>query len=135
MGAAEVLFRPELLDMDVPGIHEQVFSAINAADIDLREDFYRHIVLSGGTSMLAGFPSRLEKDVTDLYVERVLKGNRKQLKKSKVKIKIEDPPRRKNIVFMGGSVLANLMKDVDDQFWISRGQWEEHGANLLKRKK
>jgi len=133
--AAEVLFRPELLDMDIPGIHEQVFSAINAADIDLREDFYRHIVLSGGTSMLAGFPSRLEKDVTDLYVERILKGNRKALKKSKIKIKIEDPPRRKNIVFMGGSVLANLMKDVDDQFWYSKEDWDEMGPSILNRKK
>ena len=87
------MFRPELLGMDVVGVAEAVFSAINAADIDLREEFYRHIVLSGGTSMLAGFPSRLEKDVTDIYVERILKGDRGRLKKSKVKIKIEDPPR------------------------------------------
>merc|ERR1719486_1627147 len=107
--------------MDVPGVAQCVFSAINSADIDLRADFYRHIVLSGGTSMLAGFPSRLESEVTNLYVENVLNGDRARLKKSKIKIKIEDPPRRKNIVFMGGSVLANLMKDVDgDEFWYQK---------------
>lgn len=131
--AAEVLFNPGLLDMDVPGIHEMVYNAVNSAEIDLRADFYRHIVLSGGTSMLAGFPSRLEKNITDLYVERTLRGDRGRLKTSKVKIKIEDPPRRKNIVFMGGSVLANLMKDITDEFWISKEQWEEHGASLLSR--
>jgi len=131
--AAEVLFNPGLLDMDVPGIHEMVFRAIDEASIDLKADFYRHIVLSGGTSMLAGFPSRLEKNVTDLYVENTLNGDRARLKTSKVKIKIEDPPRRKNIVFMGGSVLANLMKDVVGEFWIGKDQWDEMGPSIVKR--
>merc|ERR1719483_69911 len=132
--AAEILFRPELLGMDCQGVHQAVFNAINSADIDLRPEFYKHIVLSGGTSMLAGFPSRLEKDVTDLYVENVLAGDRSRLKNnSKVKIKIEDPPRRKNIVFMGGSVLANLMKDVTEEFWYKRSDWEEMGPSILNR--
>jgi len=131
--APEILFDPGLVSQDVPGIAESVFSSINSADIDLRAQFYNHIVLSGGTSMLAGFPSRLEKEVTDLYVERTLKGDRARLKKSKVKIKIEDPPRRKNIVFMGGSVLANLMKDVTDEFWYSKAQWDEEGPSMIKR--
>jgi len=129
--APEVLFRPDLASMDVPGVAECVFSAINSADIDLRADFYRHIVLSGGTSMLAGFPSRLEQEVTNLYVERVLNGDRARLKKAKIKIKIEDPPRRKNIVFMGGSVLANLMKDVEEDFWYRKTDYDECGAKAL----
>lgn len=29
----------------------------------------------------------------------------------KFKIKVEDPPRRKHMVFSGGSVLADIMKD------------------------
>lgn len=29
----------------------------------------------------------------------------------KIKIKVEDPPRRKHMVFSGGSVLADIMKD------------------------
>jgi len=133
--AAEVLFNPALLDMDTVGIHEMVFQAIDQASIDLKATFYRHIVLSGGTSMLAGFPSRLEKNVTDLYVQHTLDGDRARLKNSKVKIRIEDPPRRKNIVFMGGSVLANLMKDVTGEFWISKEDWDEHGKGILKRNK
>merc|ERR1712156_101243 len=132
--AAEVLFNPGLLDLDVPGIHEMIFKSIDEASIDLKAVFYRHIVLSGGTSMLAGFPSRLEKNVTELYVQNTLAGDRARLKTSKVKIKIEDPPRRKNIVFMGGSVLANLMKDVVDEFWISKADWDEQGPSVLNRK-
>ena len=38
----------------------------------------------------------------------VYKGNAERFKK--FKIKIEDPPRRKHMVFLGGSVLADIMK-------------------------
>eukprot|EP00494_Astrolonche_serrata_P030491 UN30759 len=104
--APEILFRPDLCGKEVKGVAEMVFDSINAASMDLRADLYKHIVLSGGTSMLAGYPSRLEKDITDIYVNKILAGDRNRLKTSKAKIKIEDPPRRKNIVFLGGSVLA-----------------------------
>eukprot|EP00961_Rhodomonas_salina_P254945 3445653-Rhodomonas_salina.2 len=30
---------------------------------------------------------------------------------------IEDPPRRKHMVFLGGAVLADIMKD-KDEFWV-----------------
>jgi len=134
--APEILFRPDLYGREDKGVAEMVFDSINAASLDLRSDLYKHIVLSGGTSMLAGYPSRLEKDLTDIYVKKILSGDRSRLKTSKAKIKIEDPPRRKNIVFLGGSVLANLMKDVDDgQFWLSREDWEETGESLIKRRK
>lgn len=40
---------------------ELVFHVINTADMDLRPEFYKHIVLSGGSTMYPGLPSRLEK--------------------------------------------------------------------------
>lgn len=40
-----------------------------------RSDFYKHIVLSGGTTMYPGLPSRLEREIKQLYLERVLKGD------------------------------------------------------------
>lgn len=43
------------------------------------------------------------------YLRDVLKGDKERMKK--FKIKIEDPPRRKHLVFGGGSVLADIMKD------------------------
>ena len=45
-----------------------VFDMIQEADIDCRPDYYKHIVLSGGSSMYPGLPSRLEKEITDSYV-------------------------------------------------------------------
>lgn len=41
----------------------------------LRAEFYKHIVLSGGSTMYPGLPSRLERELKQLYLERVLKGD------------------------------------------------------------
>jgi hypothetical protein len=59
--------------------------------------------------MYPGLPSRLEKELRALYLKNVLKGDKTRL--SKFKLRIEDPPRRKHMVFLGGSVLADIMKD------------------------
>ena len=45
--------------------------------------------------MYPGLPSRLEREIKQLYLERVLKGDTDRL--SKFKIRIEDPPRRKDM--------------------------------------
>ena len=50
----------------------------------------------------------------------------------KFKIKIEDPPRRKHMVFLGGATLADIMKNRDD-FWISREEWFEQGVRSLDK--
>ena len=50
----------------------------------------------------------------------------------KFKIKIEDPPRRKHMVFLGGAVLADIMKN-REEFWISREEWFEQGEHALAK--
>merc|ERR1712093_309592 len=109
--APEALFEPNRIDVDSPGMHEQLFQTIQGADMDIRSDLYNHIVLSGGSSMYPGLPSRLEKEIRSLYLDRVLKGNDATL--HEFKVRIEDPPRRKHMVFLGGAVLADIMKDKD----------------------
>ena len=49
----------------------------------------------------------------------------------RVKIRIEDPPRRKHMVFLGGAVLADLMRDQDQQFWVTKQMYEEQGSDIL----
>ena len=134
---------------------ELVFNTIQAADIDMRSELYKHIVLSGGSTMYPGLPSRLEREMKQLYLERVLKNDVSKLNVrlislflysfrvysvmnytivflQKFKIKIEDSPRRKDMVFMGGAVLAEITKD-RDAFWILREEYEEKGLNVLKK--
>ena len=52
--------------------------------------------------------------------------------KQKFKIRIEDPPRRKHMVFLGGAVLADIMKDRDN-FWMSREEYQEKGVKVLEK--
>ncbi|KYR01241.1 actin related protein 2 [Tieghemostelium lacteum] len=128
--ASEALFKPALVDVDGGGIHEQLFDCITKADRDLHQAFYQHIVLSGGSSMYPGLPSRLEKEIRQLYLDKVLKGNREGL--ARFKCRIEDPPRRKHMVFLGGAVLAELTKDRHD-FWITKKEYEEKGIKCLDK--
>jgi len=128
--APEVLFQPHLIDVDGGGMADQLFDCINKADVDTRPDFYSHIVLSGGSTMYPGLPSRLEKEIRNLYLHKVVKGNTDQL--AKFKCRIEDPPRRKHMVFLGGAVLADIMKD-QDKFWMNKSEYEEQGEGVLRK--
>ncbi len=128
--ASEALFQPHLINVEGQGIAELVFNAIQSGDMDMRPELYRHIVLSGGSTMYPGLPSRLEREIKQLYLERVLKGDTDRL--SKFKIRIEDPPRRKDMVFIGGAVLADVMKDRED-FWMSKAEYQEKGLAVLKK--
>mmetsp|Transcript_21478 Transcript_21478/g.29855 ORF Transcript_21478/g.29855 Transcript_21478/m.29855 type:complete len:393 (-) Transcript_21478:228-1406(-) len=129
--APEALFRPDLVDVDGGGIADCVFKCVQEMDIDNRMTLYQHIVMSGGSSMYPGMPSRMEKEITSLYLANVLKGNKEGLRK--LKLRVEDPPRRKHMVFLGGAVLADIMRD-KPEFWVSKQEWEEEGERVLKKK-
>lgn len=122
--AAECLFQPHLVDVDQPGMAELLFNTIQGTDVDVRSSLYKAIVLSGGSSMYPGLPSRLEKELKQLWLTQVLKGDPERLNvrfipqvprnmqlttSQKFKVRIEDPPRRRHMVFLGGAVLANLV--------------------------
>ncbi|CAK9786026.1 putative actin binding protein [Cutaneotrichosporon oleaginosum] len=128
--APECMFQPHLVDVEQPGVAELLFQTIQQAAVDTRAELYKHIVLSGGSSMYPGFPSRLEKEMKQLYLTRVLNNDASRLKN--FKIRIEDPPRRKHMVFLGGAVLADIMKS-QEAFWVTKEEWEEQGVRALDK--
>lgn len=128
--ASECLFQPHLVDVELPGVGETLFNTIQSADVDVRSSLYKAIVLSGGSSMYPGLPSRLEKELKQLWLTRVLHGDPTRL--DKFNVRIEDPPRRRHMVFIGGAVLANIMAD-KDHMWISKQEWEEQGPRALAK--
>ena len=73
--APECMFQPHLVDIEQPGVAEMLFETIQNAAVDIRSELYKHIVLSGGSSMYPGLPSRLEKEMKQLYLTRVLGGD------------------------------------------------------------
>jgi actin-related protein 2 len=132
-GAPEALFQPHLIDHEGVGIAELLFNTIQSADMDTRPAFYKHIVLSGGSTMYPGLPSRLQREIKQLYLQNVLKGDTERL--SKFKIRIEAPPQRKHMVFIGGSVLANIMKEHSNGSWITKQEYQEKGLKVLEKMK
>lgn len=77
--APECLFQPHLVDVEQPGIAEFLFNTIQAADVDIRSALYKSIVLSGGSSMYPGLPSRMEKEIKQLWLTKVLNGDPERL--------------------------------------------------------
>lgn len=45
----------------MPGLHEMVYQSILKSYVDIRNDFYNNIVMSGGSTMFVGIPERLSK--------------------------------------------------------------------------
>ena len=66
-----------------------------------------------------------KQDLKRLYLTKVLRGSVDGLKK--FPLHIEDPPRRKHIVFSGGAVFADITKH-REEFWVNKQEWMEKGA-------
>lgn len=107
----EILFSPHLLGKEEAGCAEMVFNSIQKSPLDVRAGFYNNILISGGTTMFPGFPTRLFNELNSIFLNKVLKGDTEAYRKSKIKFKIIDPARRKYNVFIGSSFLADVMKD------------------------
>lgn len=78
-GAPEALFQPHLINHEGVGIAELLFNTIQSADVDTRPAFYKRIVLSGGSTMYPGLPCRLQREIRQLYLQQVLKGDTEKL--------------------------------------------------------
>lgn len=129
--AAECLFQPNLLGHEGKGLSELIFETIMSSDINLRRDFFKSIVVSGGTTMFPGLSTRITNDLRNLVLNNILKGKRDQL--SSYKINVEDPPNRRFLVYLGGTVLAALSAGKSNS-WASRQDYDELGGDNLARR-
>lgn len=59
--APEILFRPELIGLEYPGVHEMVATCIQKCDIDLRRQLYGQVIVAGSTTLMSQFCERLHK--------------------------------------------------------------------------
>jgi len=117
--APEILFHPELIGEEYPGIHECLVHSIQRTDLDLRKTLYSNIVLSGASTLFPGFGDRLLNEV-------------KHIAPKDIKIKISAPPERKYSTWMGGSILATLT--TFKKMWISAEEYEEDGLAVVHKK-
>ncbi|KAH3767729.1 actin subfamily protein [Pelomyxa schiedti] len=107
----EVLFKPNDIGLDVPGLHASLCDCVSRCPIDYRKELLSHIVLIGGSTLFQGFEERLENEV----FARVSKGGLRRRE-----IKCIAPHNRKYLAWFGGSVLANM-----PDFVSSRATWAD----------
>ena len=72
-------------------------------------------------------------EILDEDGQEALEEPKRYMAAKKLKLRIEDPPRRKHMVFLGGSVLADIMKD-KEAFWMTKAEYEEKGIEAVLSK-
>ena len=65
--APEILFHPDLVGEEYPGVQQCVVNAIHRSDLDLRKNLYANVVLAGGSTMFPGAYT-LSHTLTQTYV-------------------------------------------------------------------
>ncbi|KAL1935153.1 hypothetical protein VTP01DRAFT_4293 [Rhizomucor pusillus] len=103
------------------GMHQLIFNSIRNCDIDLRPLLFNNIVVTGGNTLFPGFTERLNYELPVLAPG------------SKVKIHAAgNQIERKCSSWLGGSIVSSL--GTFHQLWISRQEYDEHGASIVQRK-
>mmetsp|Transcript_19575 Transcript_19575/g.35299 ORF Transcript_19575/g.35299 Transcript_19575/m.35299 type:complete len:502 (-) Transcript_19575:360-1865(-) len=103
-------------------LQEAVMQAVGSCDVDLKKDLLSCVVLSGGSSLFHGVKERLEREIFDLAP-------------SAARVKVSAPGsnlERRFSVWIGGSILGSL--GTFQQMWLSKAEYQEHGASLIHRK-
>ena len=104
------------------GYHQMIIDSINKTDLDIRKELFSNIFVCGGNTLFQGFPERLQKQ---LFLTSP----------QSVKIKVITHPslsERKFSSWIGGSILSSL--GTFHQLWLSKQEYEEHGAMIVERK-
>jgi len=117
----EVLFKPSDIGVEGLGAHELTYESIKSADIDVRKELYKNIILSGGSTMLSGLPERLAKEVKARAPPNISN-----------EVKVHATAERKYCVFIGGSILSSIPSF--QSMWITKDEFDESGPSIVHRK-
>ena len=116
--APEILFRPNLIGLEYPGIADLVSLSIAKSDLNLRASLLSNVLLSGGTTTTKGLGARMLQEL------------RKNTAPD-VKVRIWAPNDRTHLTWVGGSILASL--STFRSLWITKDTWEEEGPNAIHK--
>lgn len=129
--APEILFNPMLIQNESHPIQDMIVNCIQSSAMDNRSKLYKSIILSGATTLFAGFSSRLDEEVRKKYQKVVLKDENRKIN---IDINIVDNPNRQYAVFNGAVFLASFYNNNNPSYWITKQEWEESGEKILYQK-
>lgn len=114
-------FRPNIMGIEVPGIHFQVYDSVLKCETSMRKELFSNIILSGGNTLSFYYPQRLSLEIQKLspssYNDR---------------IKVTAPCERKFITWIGGTILAGLGSF--QYIWVKHDDYQEAGPQIIHRK-
>ena len=116
--APEILFSPDKIGLEYPGVHEMVVNAIKKCDIDLRKTLYNNIIAAGGSTLFMGFSDRLHKSI-------------QKLAPKDMKVTLIAPNNRKQSCWIGGATVSSLK--AFSRMWVTKKEYEEEGYRVLLR--
>ncbi|PWN22489.1 putative ARP3-actin related protein [Microstroma glucosiphilum] len=131
----EVFFNPEIASSDfLTPLPEVVDSVIQQSPIDVRRGLYKHIVLSGGSTLFTHFGSRLKKDLRAIVDRRIAASEThsgSHMRSSGMEVNVVSHRRQKWAVWFGGSLLGSLPDFYNACY--SKEQYDEVGPSIVRR--
>eukprot|EP00286_Rhodomonas_abbreviata_P024121 CAMPEP_0181305920 /NCGR_PEP_ID=MMETSP1101-20121128/10006_1 /TAXON_ID=46948 /ORGANISM="Rhodomonas abbreviata, Strain Caron Lab Isolate" /LENGTH=373 /DNA_ID=CAMNT_0023411907 /DNA_START=94 /DNA_END=1215 /DNA_ORIENTATION=- len=115
----ETLFQPSFIGLESGGIHEMTYNSIMKCGVDIQNDLFGNIVLSGGTTMFSGIADRMHTEITALAP-------------STMTVQVTAPPERRHSVWIGGSILTSL--PAFQSLWITKEEYDESGPSIVHSK-
>jgi actin-related protein len=103
---------------EVDGLQRLLIESVMRCDPDIRLQLFRNIVLSGGTSMMAGLKDRTRKEIQSAC-------------SSIVAPEVYAPADRKHSSWLGGSILSNISSF--KHLWVTKEQWTQLGSAIIYR--
>ncbi|KAK6993657.1 actin [Biomphalaria glabrata] len=114
----EGFFNVDMWELDYPTLHKLIHQAIQSCPMDNRRHMWRAVYLSGGVTMLPGFPERLERELTKLAPPGV-------------PVEIHAAPQRYHCAYIGAAAVA-LMPQFE-QMAISQEEWKRESVRAFKK--
>lgn len=111
-----------LFDHTMLGAGQLASTSVGMCDADVRLALYGSVVVTGGNSLLQGFPERLNRDLS----HRAPSNTRLKM------IAANGSVERRFGAWLGGSILASI--GTFQQMWISSQEYEESGKGQVERK-
>jgi len=114
----EVLFKPNLVGLDVEGIHHLLADAILSSPMDMRKDLQNNICIGGNFSKIPGISERISRELAEIDIE--------VFENCKIRLSAADS------IWIGASILASL--STMSTLWITREEYDESGPAIVFRK-
>lgn len=115
--APEVLFTPSLVGSDSRALPDLITSTLSQADMDARPFLLGHLVVSGGTTLLNGFGTRVLNEL----LQRVPQDN---------KVRVVAPAERAYASWLGAAFLSQLSTFLSEMV-VTKQAYEESGEPAL----